>query len=134
MLSQGMDIVMSVVCTSSKGSWPLICLISVDHELRTLAAENGESLKGFMKGSGQSPQQWGESRNGFRGRGSEGGAVVKNSPASVGDIRDVGSVPSWEDPLEEDMATHSSILAQRIPWTEESGRLQSIGSQRVRHD
>ena len=74
MLSQGMDIVMSVVCTSSKGSWPLICLISVDHELRTLAAENGESLKGFMKGSGQSPQQWGEPRNGFRGGGSEGGA------------------------------------------------------------
>ena len=39
-----------------------------------------------------------------------------------------------EDPLGEDMATHSSILAWRIPWTEESGGLQSIGSQRVRHD
>ena len=39
-----------------------------------------------------------------------------------------------EGPLEEDMATHSSILAWRIPWTEEPGRLQSIGSQRVRHD
>ena len=39
-----------------------------------------------------------------------------------------------ERPLEEDMATHSSILACRIPWTEERGRLQSIGSQRVRHD
>ena len=38
-----------------------------------------------------------------------------------------------EDPLEEDTATHSSILAWRIPWTEESGRLQSIGSLRVRH-
>ena len=37
-----------------------------------------------------------------------------------------------EDPLEEDMATHSSILAQRILWAEERGRLQSIGSQRVR--
>ena len=34
----------------------------------------------------------------------------------------------WEDPLEEEMATHSSILAWRIPWTEEPGRLQSIGS------
>ena len=41
---------------------------------------------------------------------------------------------NWEDPLEEGMATHSSILAWRIPWTEEPGRLQSIGSQRVRHD
>ena len=41
---------------------------------------------------------------------------------------------SWEDPLEEGMATHSSILAWRIPWTEEPGRVQPIGSQRVRHD
>ena len=40
----------------------------------------------------------------------------------------------WEDPLEKDMATHSSILAWRIPWTEEPGELQSIGSQRTRHD
>ena len=39
-----------------------------------------------------------------------------------------------EDPLEEGMDTHSSILAWRIPWTEEPGRLQFIGSQRVRHD
>jgi len=39
-----------------------------------------------------------------------------------------------EDPLEKEMATHSSILAWRIPWTEELGRLQSMGSQRVRHD
>ena len=40
----------------------------------------------------------------------------------------------WEDHLEEDMATHSSVLAWRIPWTEEPGGLQSIGFQRVRHD
>ena len=40
----------------------------------------------------------------------------------------------WEDPLEEEMATQSSTLAWEIPWTEETGRLQSIGSQRVRHD
>ena len=39
-----------------------------------------------------------------------------------------------EDPLEEGMATHSNILAWRIPWTEETGELQSIGSQRVGHD
>ena len=37
----------------------------------------------------------------------------------------------WEDPLEKEMATHSSILAWRVPWTEEPGRLQSMGSQRV---
>ena len=40
----------------------------------------------------------------------------------------------WEDPLEKEMATYSSILAWRIPWTEEPGRLQSTGSQRVGHD
>ena len=39
-----------------------------------------------------------------------------------------------EDPLEEEMATHSSIFAWKIPWTEELSRLQSMGSQRVRHD
>ena len=40
----------------------------------------------------------------------------------------------WEDPLEKGMATHCSILAWRIPWTEEPGGLQSIGSQKVGHD
>ena len=40
----------------------------------------------------------------------------------------------WEDPLEKEMAPHSSTLAWKIPWTEEHGRLQSMGSQRVGHD
>ena len=40
----------------------------------------------------------------------------------------------WEDPLEKEMAIHSSTIAWKIPWTEEPGRLQSIGSQRVGHD
>ena len=60
--------------------------------------------------------------------------VVKNPPANAGDIRDMGLIPGSEDPLEKGMATHSSILAWRIPWTEEPGRLRSIGSQRVGHD
>ena len=42
--------------------------------------------------------------------------------------------PGWEDTLEEEMATHSSILAWGIPWTEEPGGLRSTGSQRVGHD
>ena len=42
--------------------------------------------------------------------------------------------PGWEDPLEKAMAPHSSTLAWKIPWTEEPDRLQSMGSQRVRHD
>ena len=53
---------------------------------------------------------------------------VKNPPANAGDIRDAGSVPGSEDPLEEEMATHSSILAWRILWTEQPGGLQSTGS------
>ena len=40
----------------------------------------------------------------------------------------------WEDPLEKEMATHSSTLAWKIPWMEDPGRLQSMGLQRVRHD
>ena len=58
----------------------------------------------------------------------------KYLPYSAGAIRDrVGSL-GREDPLEEKMATHSSILARRIPWTEEPGGLQSTGSQRVGHN
>ena len=60
--------------------------------------------------------------------------MVKNSPANAGDIRDVASIPGSGDSLQEGMATHSSILAWRIAWTEEPGGLWSIGSQRVRHD
>ena len=63
-----------------------------------------------------------------------GGSAGKESTYNAGDVRDTGSIPGSEDPLEEDMATHSSILAWRIPWTEEPGGLQSTGSQRVRHD
>ena len=56
--------------------------------------------------------------------------VVKNLPAmQETQVRSLGH----EDPVEEDMATHSIILAWRIPWTEEPGWLQSMGSRRVRH-
>ena len=60
--------------------------------------------------------------------------VVKNPPAEARDIRDAGQILGQEDPLEEDVATHSSILAWGIPWTEEPGGIQSTGSQRVRHN
>ena len=60
-----------------------------------------------------------------------GGSVVKKPPASAGDS---GSIPRWEDSLEKQMETHSNILAWEIPWTEKPKRLQSMGSQRVRHD
>ena len=84
--------------------------------------------------------------------------MVKNLPCNAGDVdlilgqgikaslvaQTVKRLPEmwetqvrslgWEDPLEKEMATHSSILAWRIPWIEEPGRLQSTGSQRVGHD
>ena len=54
--------------------------------------------------------------------------MAENLPAKAGDIRDVCY------PLEKEMAAHSGILAWKMPWTEEPGRLQCRGSQRVRHD
>ena len=54
-----------------------------------------------------------------------GGTVIKNSPFST---RDAIQYLGWEDPLEVEMATHSSMLAWRMPWTEETGRPQSWGS------
>ena len=64
-------------------------------------------------------------------RGFPGGTVVKNLPVNAGDL---GSIPGQDDLLEKGTATHSSILAWRIPWTEEPGGLQSMVSQRVGHD
>ena len=66
----------------------------------------------------------------FLGRDS-GGSDGKESACSVGDP---SSIPESEDPLEKGMATHSSILAWKIPWTEEPGRLQSVESERVGHN
>ena len=60
--------------------------------------------------------------------------MVKNPSANAGDIRDSGLILGWEDPLEEGMATHSSILAWRIPGMGEPGGLPSMGSHRVGHD
>ena len=59
--------------------------------------------------------------------------VAKNLPANAGDIRDGIRSLGWDDPLEEGIPTHSSILARRIPWMEETGRLHSIRSKRVGH-
>ena len=60
--------------------------------------------------------------------------VVKNLPAKAGDMEDMGSIPGLGRPLEESTATHSSILAWRIPLTEEPGGLQLTGFQRVGRD
>ena len=64
-------------------------------------------------------------------RGFPGGSDDKESAYNAGDL---GLIPGQKDPLEKGMATHSSILAWAIPWTEEPGRLQSKGSQRGGHN
>ena len=66
-------------------------------------------------------------------KGFPGGSELKNLPVQEMQEIQVRSL-GWEDTLEQEMATHSSILAWRIPWTEEPGGLQSTGPQRVRHD
>ena len=66
--------------------------------------------------------------------------MVKNLPVNEGKVRDMGLIAGsgrslgQKDPMKEGMATHLSILAWKIPWTEEPGGLQSMGSQRVRQD
>ena len=63
-----------------------------------------------------------------------GGSAVNNFPTMQETQETWVKSMGWEDPVEEGMATHSSILAWKIPWAEQPGRLQSIGSQRVRHN
>ena len=60
--------------------------------------------------------------------------VAQTVKVSAYNAGDPGSIPGWGRSLEKEMATHSSILAWKIPWAEEPDRLQSMGSQRVRHD
>ena len=60
--------------------------------------------------------------------------MIKNLPASSGDPREMDSSLDQEDPLEKGIATHSSILAGKIPWAEEPAGLQSMGPQRIGHD
>ena len=67
-------------------------------------------------------------------QGFPGGPEGKESAHNAGDTRDTSSIPGWGEPLKEGMATHSSILVWRIPWTEELSGLWSIGVKRVAHD
>ena len=60
--------------------------------------------------------------------------MVKNLPANEGDARDAGSIPGLGRSLKKEMATHSNILPRKIPWMEEPGRLQFMGSQRIRYN
>ena len=78
---------------------------------------------------------WTELKRSFKRIGaSQVALVVKNQPVKARDIRDAGSILGSGRSPEEGMATHSSVLTWRIPWTEEPSGLQSMGSHRVRHD
>ena len=67
-------------------------------------------------------------------RASQVALVVKNPSANARDIRDASLIPGSGRSLEEETAMHSNIFAWRIPWTEEPGGLQSMGSHRIGHD
>ena len=95
------------------------------------------SLQGYLwsihlgNALGSREYQHEQNRLGLDSWGFPGGSAVKNPPTvQEMQVQSLG----WEDPLEKEMATHSSILAWEIPWTGEPGGLQSMGSQRVRHD
>ena len=83
----------------------------------------------WLPGNGASPP--GRLSRTITVKGFHSGSVVRNLPANAGDA---GLIPGLGRSPGEGNATHSSILAWRIPWTEEPGRLQSMGSQRVGHD
>ena len=71
----------------------------------------------------------------FQARVLEWGAIAfSDEVPRIIQIRDEGLIPGWEDSLEDGMATHSSDLAWRIPWTEEPDGLQSLGLERVEND
>ena len=82
------------------------------------------STRGSLNDEKKSPTDWLQS---LKSLDFAGGSVGKNPSASSGDT---GLIPGLEDPLEKEMATHSSILAREIPWTEEPGGLQSMGLQK----
>ena len=82
---------------------------------------------------------WTEETGGLQSMGGKELDMTKHSggshsKASVYNAGDLGSIPGSGRPLEKEMATHSNTLAWKIPWMEEPGRLQSMGSQRVEHD
>ena len=119
-------------CTASlKGDGSHCQLISLEHFcLRTLLIVTA----GVMIWHGWFCGIWNTACPGSVPGPSQVMLVVKKLPANAGDLRDAASTPGWADSLEEGMAIHFNILACRIPWTEEPGGLQSMGSQRVGHD
>ena len=102
------------------------CLQFVNSQTSALM-ESNEGNVSFITLFSIHPYKWClKVRKGF-----PGGSAVKNPPAKQETwVQFLG----WQDPLEKEMATHSSILAWRIPWTEECGRQPLMGSQRIRHN
>ena len=103
-------------------------------EVKPKASENREPVRARSAPCSVGPKWEGNpKKRGHAYMGIQVALLVKNLPVqetSETQVRSLGQ----EEPLEEEMATHSSILAWRIPWTEEPGRFVSMGSQRVGHD
>ena len=104
------------------------------HETETDPQTQKTELRATQGGGGQATWEFGINRYTLPNTRLPGGSAVKNPPAvqETQEMR-VGSL-GREDTLQEGTATHSSVLAWRIPWTEEPGGLQSMGSHRVRHN
>ena len=100
----------------------------LDHNHTILNNDTDLVLKQRIIQKGKKNKSIGNLNSSVEKQGFPGGTAVKNLPSVLEmQVQSLG----WEDPLEKKMATHSSILAWRIPWTEEPGRLQLMGSQRV---
>ena len=103
-------------------------------EVKPKASENREPVRARSAPCSVGPKWEGNpKKRGHAYMGIQVALLVKNLPVQETSETQVQSL-GWEDPLEEGTATHSRILAWRILWTEEFGRLQSIGSHGVRHD
>ena len=109
-----------------------MCLHSLDHLLRTAALD---ALRATVMNTAKVRSLSYNSAEGLMyAQGFPGGSAVNNLPAKQ-ESQEMWVQPlGQEDPLEEGMATPSSILAWKIPWTEEPGGLQSMGLQRARHN
>ena len=105
------------------------------HEFeQALGVGEGQGSLGCCSPWGHKESDMTERLNWWAGRASQEALIVKKLPGNVGERREAGWILAWKDPLEEGMATHSGILARRIPRMGKTGSLQSIESHRVGHD
>ena len=127
--NEGFRAVLVGVCAAGQGERGSPHCTQLAHSLNTCKLKSQRTFK--VREGAVVSLIWGFAPTQRASLGFPGGSICKESACNAGDwVQSLG----WEVPLEEEMATHSSIPAWRVPWTEEPGRLQSMGSQRVGHD